>query len=136
VCPGGRVAAQENDISLSRVDPPCPRFEQVWSAFAQLQQRLGGDPLIGRSLFRIFRAAGFKDIELSVQPDIHWHGSPGFSAWVENLAGNVRSGRDGLIAAGLATAQQVEDALEELAVLAGLEDASAQFVWNRAVAVR
>ena len=136
VRPGGRVAAQENDISLSRVDPPCPHFEEVWAAFARLQQRLGGDPFIGRCLFRIFRAAGFKEIELSVQPDIHWHGSPGFSAWVENLAGNVRSGRDGLIAAGLAAPQQVEAALEELTVLAGLEDASAQFVWNRAVAVR
>jgi SAM-dependent methyltransferase len=136
VRPGGRVAAQENDISLSRVDPPCPRFEQVWAAFARHQQQLGGDAFIGRRLFRIFRSAGFKDVELSVQPDIHWHGSPGFAAWVENLAGNVRSGRTGLIDAGLVTSNDIDEALRELSALAQLEDASAQFVWNRAVATR
>jgi ubiquinone/menaquinone biosynthesis C-methylase UbiE len=136
VRPGGRVAAQENDISLSRLDPPCPCFEKIWQAFARLQQQLGGDPFVGRRLFRLFRAAGFKDIELSVQPDIHWQGSPGFAVWIENLAGNVRSGRHGLVAAGLATPQEIDDALGELGVLAGLDDASAQFVWNRAVAVR
>jgi ubiquinone/menaquinone biosynthesis C-methylase UbiE len=27
--PGGRVAACENDISLLRLDPPCPAFEEV-----------------------------------------------------------------------------------------------------------
>jgi SAM-dependent methyltransferase len=136
VRPGGRVAAQENDISLSRLDPPCLCFEKVWSAFARHQQRLGGDPFIGRRLFRIFRSAGFKDVELSVQPDIHWQGSPGFSAWVENLAGNVRGARDGLIASELSTPAEVDEAISELSSLAQLPDASAQFVWNRAVAVR
>jgi SAM-dependent methyltransferase len=136
VRPGGRVAAQENDISLSRLDPPCPRFESVWSAFARHQQQLGGDPFIGRRLFRIFRSAGFEDVELSVQPDVHWQGSPGFSVWVENLAGNVRSGREGLIAAGLASADEIDAATAELAALLQLPDASAQFVWNRALATR
>lgn len=136
VRPGGRIAAQENDISLSRLDPPCPAFEKVWTAFALLQQRLGGDPFIGRRLFRIFRSAGLEDVALSVQPDIHWQGSPGFSAWVENLAGNVRSGRAGLTASGLATPHEIDAALGELSRLVELEDASAQFVWNRAVAIR
>jgi SAM-dependent methyltransferase len=136
VRPGGRVAVQENDISLSRLDPPCPRFEQVWSAFARHQQQLGGDPFIGRRLFRILRSAGFEDVELSVQSDIHWRGSAGFPAWIENLAGNVRSGLSGLIDAGLATPSDIDEALRELSALAQLQDASAQFVWNRAVATR
>jgi len=32
--PGGRIALQENDISLLRLDPPCSAFEEVWAAFA------------------------------------------------------------------------------------------------------
>jgi len=39
--PGGRVAVCENDISLMRVDPPCPTFEEAWTAFQQYQEALG-----------------------------------------------------------------------------------------------
>ena len=56
---GGRAAAMENDISLVRLDPPCPAFDEVWTAFAEHQRRLGGDGLIGRRLYRLFREAGF-----------------------------------------------------------------------------
>jgi hypothetical protein len=50
--PGGRVAACENDISLLRVDPPCPAFEEIWKAFQRHQATLGGDGLIGQRLFQ------------------------------------------------------------------------------------
>src|SRR5262245_24557491 len=57
--PGGRVAACENDVTLIRLDPPCPKFDQVWKAFQEHQQNLGGDSQIGRRLYRLFRNAGF-----------------------------------------------------------------------------
>jgi ubiquinone/menaquinone biosynthesis C-methylase UbiE len=133
---GGRVAAMENDISLVRLDPPCPAFDSVWSAFAAYQSQLGGDGLIGRRLFRLFRQAGFAQIELTVQPELHWHGSPGFAPWIENLAGNVKSGQQGLTESGLCSQKQIELALAELAALARRGDASFSFVWNRAAAVR
>jgi ubiquinone/menaquinone biosynthesis C-methylase UbiE len=79
---GGRVAVCENDISLLRLDPPCPAFEAVWLAFQQHQSNLGGDGLIGRRLYRLFRQAGFAWVELSVQPEVHWHGSAGFVGWI------------------------------------------------------
>jgi SAM-dependent methyltransferase len=133
---GGRVAAMENDISLVRLDPPCPAFDLVWSAFAQHQRQLGGDGMIGRGLYRLFRHAGFSQVELSVQPEMHWHGSPGFAPWLENLAGNIRSSRQGLITSGLCSSEQVDRALGELSALLPREDASFSFVWNRAEAVR
>ncbi len=94
--PGGRVAVMENDVTLVRFDPPCPVFESIWTAFASVQQRLGGDALIGRRLYRLLHQAGFRDIELSVQPEVHWHGSPGWIPWVTNIIGNVESARAAL----------------------------------------
>lgn len=134
--PSGRVAALENDISLLRVDPPCPAFEAVWAAFAQYQRRLGGDGLVGSRLFRLFRAAGFVRVELSVQPELHWSGSPGYAAWIENLIGNVEGARRGLTDSGLCHPEEIARAVAELSGLRERDDASANFVWNRAAAVR
>ncbi|MEX2026589.1 MAG: methyltransferase domain-containing protein, partial [Pirellulaceae bacterium] len=134
--PGGRVQAMVYDGSLVRLDPPCPAFEQVWSAFAEHQRQFGGDGLIGRRLYRLFRDAAFSQIELSIQPELHWHGSPGFAPWIENLMGNIRSGHQGLIESGLCSPEQIGLALSELSALKPRRDASFTFMWNRAAAVR
>jgi SAM-dependent methyltransferase len=134
--PGGRVAALENDSSLLRIDPPCPAFEEAWAAFLDLQAKLGGDGLIGRRLFRLFRDAGFTKIELSVQPDVHWNGSPGFAAWIENVIGNVAGAREELVASKKCSAARIDQAIAELRSLLQRDDASSHFVWNRAMAAR
>ncbi len=134
--PGGTVAVLENDITLVRVDPPCPAFDEVWAAFGMLQRRLGGDGEIGRRLFRLLHAAGFTAIELSFQPEAHWHGSPAFGAWVTNIIGNVESARDALVETGLCRPALIDAAVHQLAALITTPDASAGFVWNRARAVR
>lgn len=133
---GGRVGVCENDISLMRVDPPCPAFEEVWTVFQRHQERLGGDGLIGRRLFRLFRSAGFSEIELSVQPEVHWQGSVGFSAWIRNLQGNLDSARQGLEKSTDCGKAKLNRALAELAELSRHPDASAHFMWNRAMARR
>jgi len=130
--PGARVAVMENDISLIRFDPPCPAFDDVWAIFGKLQEQLGGDGCIGRRLFGLLRAGGFQRIELSVQPEVHWHGSPAWTAWVQNIIGNVESAREALIARGLCARAEVDAAVAELAALIARPDASAIFVWNRA----
>jgi ubiquinone/menaquinone biosynthesis C-methylase UbiE len=133
---GGRVLAQENNIEINRFDPPCPAFERVWERFAQLQAMLGGDALIGRRLLRLFRGAGLRQIELSIQPEVHWSTSPGFVPWVTNLIGNVRSGEAALVGRGLASAAQVREAVAELQALMLRDDATAIFYWNRAAGVK
>jgi SAM-dependent methyltransferase len=130
VRPGGRVAVCENDISLLRFDPPCPAFDRAWDLFQRYQATLGGDGAIGRRLYRLFRNAGLTRIELSVQPEVHWYGSPGFAAWVQNIIGNLESARRGIDETSLT------HAVAELRALARREDASSVFVWNRAKAVR
>jgi SAM-dependent methyltransferase len=133
---GGRVAACENDITLVRVDPRCPVFEMVWEAFQRHQCNLGGDSHIGRSLYRLFRKSGLSNVELSVQPEVHWYGSVGFAGWIENLIGNIESGRPGLIHSGVCSKERIDAAVAELTALLNNDQASSQFIWNRAVATR
>jgi SAM-dependent methyltransferase len=134
--PGGRVAVCENDISLLRYDPPCPAFERAWDVFARFQATLGGDGYIGRRLYRLFRTAGFTDVELSVQPELHWHGSPGFVAWVHNIIGNLESARNGMVSAGVISTRELDAAVEELERLKTDSMGSGVFVWNRAMGIR
>jgi hypothetical protein len=131
---GGRVAVMEYDISLIRLDPPCPVFEGVWAAFPEYQRTLGGDGWIGRRLFRLFREAAFDQIELSVQPEVHWFGSEGFAGWIENVLGNLRGAERGLIESGLCSPKRL--AQGELEALIERNRASSTFVWNRVLAIR
>lgn len=130
--PGGRALAQENNIAVNEFHPPCPHFAALWGKFATLQARLGGDALIGKRLLPLFQAAGFRDIVLSIQPEVHWSGSPGFPQWIANLIGNIRSGAASLQEQGLATASEVGAAVQELEQFAQRDDAAAFFYWNRA----
>jgi SAM-dependent methyltransferase len=134
--PGGRVGVCENDVSLMRFDPPCAAFEHAWKIFAAFQATLGGDALIGRRLFRLFRVAGFKDVELSVQPEVHWYGSPGYVAWVHNIIGNLESARNGMLAAGVISESGLDAGVAELERLKTDPTGSAIFVWNRLSATR
>ncbi len=134
---GGRIYTQENDISLIRHDPPTPAFYKVWNAFAQLQARLGGDALIGRKLYRLFREAGFDgDLILSPQPEVFWQGHPGFRPWLDNLAGNVRSGEAKLQELALASAADIAAAISNLTAVATHPHGSTWFYWNRASATK
>lgn len=134
--PGGRVGVCENDVSLLRFDPPCPAFDRAWEIFTRFQATLGGDGLVGRRLFRLFRAAGFTDIELSVQPEVHWFGSPGYVAWVHNIIGNLESARNGMLAAGVISAADLDAGVADLERVKTDPSGSAVFVWNRAMATR
>jgi hypothetical protein len=121
-------------VTLLRVDPPCPTFETVWDGFQDYQLTLGGDALIGRRLYRLFRAAGFSRIELSVQPEVHWHGSPFFASWMQNIIGNIESARRGLVESRRCDTAQIDRAVAELSKLSERADASSHFMWNRAMA--
>jgi SAM-dependent methyltransferase len=131
---GGRIFVAENDISAMRYDPPSSAFDEVWSKFAELQRRIGGDGLVGSKLFRLLRGAGFRDVELSIQPEVHWAGSPGFEAWIENQIGNIIGGADALNESGLVSSARLQQAIADLEALRRRDDASAIFYWNRAAA--
>jgi hypothetical protein len=130
------VRVQENDVAQFRNDPPTPTFERVWQEFAALQQRLGGDPFIGRRLSRLLHEAGFREVALSVAPEVHHFGTPHYAAWLENLVGNLRGAEAKLVAAGIVTAAEVAAACDELRALIPNPVGSTTFYWDRAAAVR
>jgi SAM-dependent methyltransferase len=134
--PGGRALAQENDVLVNTFDPDCPRFDHVWRQFARLQELLGGDARIGKKLYRLFRDAGFADVRLTIQPEVHSAGMATFRVWVENLIQNVRPAEAELVGRGLLTAEELREGLAELRRLKDDETASAFFYWNRAVGVK
>lgn len=134
--PGGRACAQENNILVNAFDPDCPQWDRVWEQFVELQRRLGGDARIGKRLYALFRQAGFSEIALSLQPEIHHAGQPTFVPWVQNLIGNVQGAREKLLAFGLASEAEIDGALSELRHLMTLEDAGAYFYWNRATGIK
>ena len=134
--PGGRVFVQENNILVSVLEPPCPRFESLWERFARLQATLGGDGLIGKKLLAHMQAAGFTGIRLSIEPEVHYSGTPHLSVWIENLIAIVRGAEGQFRERGLATPEEVRQATEELRDFIRREDASSFFYWNRATAVK
>ena len=134
--PGGRLCVQENDIAVSHFDPDTVACDFVWRQFAVLQQRLGGDPFIGKRLSGLLQRAGFRDIALSLQPEIHHSGEPTFGPWIQNVIGNIEGAAAALQAHHLCTHEQIDDALGDYRRLMERADATALFYWNRASAVK
>ncbi len=136
LAPGGRIVLQENDISLTRLDPPVPAFDAVWRAFARLQARLGGDPHIGTKLYRLLFEASFERISLASEPELHSHGTPAFDAWISNLEEQIVSSRDELVSDPRVSVELLCAAQKELARLRDDQRASAVFHWNRAQGIK
>lgn len=134
--PGGRVYAMENNILMCDFDPDCPKFAALWRKFAALQEKLGGDALIGKRLYRLFRRAGFDDVRLSIQPEIHHAGQPAYEPWLRNLVANVRGAEQGFLAHDLATRAEIAEAAAELDDLIRNAEGTALFYWNRAVGAK
>ena len=134
--PGGKVFVQENNILVSTFYPECPRFDMLWRQFALLQERLGGDALIGKKLLPLLKGAGFEEIKLSIQPEIHYSGKQSFRPWIENQIGNIEGAAAEMEAHQLATAQEIRQAIDEVRALSKRDDAGAFFYWNRASGVK
>lgn len=134
--PGGAACAQENDVAALTWDPDCPAADALVRALVALQSELGGDALMGRRLFRLFRQAGFHDVALSIQPEIHTAGSPGFEPWLVNAIGVFDGAAPLLHEHGLATPADVDACCQELRALVQRDDASCLFYWNRVRGVK
>jgi SAM-dependent methyltransferase len=114
VKPEGRVLVEENDNSLQRYDPPCPRFEHVWKRFNELQGKLGGDGHIGSKLFGLLRRAGFVEIEMRLHPHLYHAGTEEFACWVENEVAILQGAAAAMAEHRYAGPSEVEGAVAEL----------------------
>lgn len=132
--PGGFILVEENDISVQRYDPDCPKFELVWEKFAQLQTQLGGDAYIGRRLTPMFIDAGFHDVELRLRPMIFSAQDPGLRSWIENEIGIIKVCTGRLTQDGYLTASEIEASIQELQNLMKNPRATSWFYFNQALA--
>jgi len=134
--PEGRAFVQENDCNMLAFDPECPAFEALLPQFVALQHLLGGDALVGRRLFGLFKRAGFRSVTLSAQAETHTADTPHFRLWVENVAAIVEGAASLLKSHSLATEPQARRAAAELRSLLARDEASALCHWNRAVGMK
>jgi ubiquinone/menaquinone biosynthesis C-methylase UbiE len=63
VRPGGALAVEDADFEAMYSEPPNEGFDFIRHTYPRLLVRHGGDPQVGRKLFRYFRAAGIPDPE-------------------------------------------------------------------------
>lgn len=133
---GGQLFTQENNIDMTVYHPACPAFEDIWQRFIALQDKLGGDALIGKKLYMLLKQTGFSQVSLSIAPQVHGFEDVNFGAWVSNIIGNVESGKSKLVAEEMATTEEINAAIEELETFKQNEEASTIFYWNRAVGLK
>jgi ubiquinone/menaquinone biosynthesis C-methylase UbiE len=133
---GGKIFVQENNITYMIFYPECPKFEKLWLKFAQLQKRLDGDALIGKKLFYLFTHTKFKEIELFLDPEVHYYGKGSFITWIENLIQNIKGAEEKLIQYKFTNKYELELVCKELEDFKHNKYASTYFCWNRLKAVK
>ena len=98
VAPGGHAWMTEVDNDTLAFWPRIPLAEDCFHALWRAQEEGGGDPIIGRKLYGLCRAAGFTDVQ-TFPTVFHLHGGspPGyFHGMLEEFAEILLSARESL----------------------------------------
>ncbi len=113
VRPGGLLVAEDGDFLAEFCEPPHPGFEFWQYAYPETLRRHGGDPLSGRRLHSRFREVGIPDPELEIVQHVYLRGEGKLMPYltIERTAPRI-------IASGVATQAEVDEALTQLAELA------------------
>jgi ubiquinone/menaquinone biosynthesis C-methylase UbiE len=133
---GGHIFLQENNNLAFDFYPECRSFMSLWKSFVVLQEKLGGDALIGKKLYWLLRQAGFNEIELSFATEIHTPEMPTFPHWIDNLLDNILGAADKLMEHKMASREEIQAALDQMVEFRANPMASTYFYWNRARAVK
>jgi ubiquinone/menaquinone biosynthesis C-methylase UbiE len=117
--PGGKLVIYDIDDELFGLfEPALPEFAPVLEAFGQGQAARGGNRHIGRSLWRILTAAGFRTVELEVV------GSHSAGTGVEPFLRHIHADRMlSLVKGGLLSEENLERFRDALTAWAALPDA-------------
>jgi SAM-dependent methyltransferase len=103
--PGGWVAALEPDGGASVCYPAHPAWDRLTDIFRRAQEVDGADSFIGRRLPELFRQAGLVAIDTEAKADIYPVGHSRRTL----RADLVRSMRPKIVAAGIATEQELDE---------------------------
>ena len=113
VRPGGVIAVEDADFEGMFCDPPNDGFDFYRTMYQEVCRRNGGDPTIGRKLYRYFGRAGMADPQVRLAQDL---------AVTEDLKTlavlTLEASADAIAGAGLASADEVSGALASLRAFA------------------
>ena len=132
----GKLFIQENNIGVHILYPECFTYDKILNKIGILQSMLGGDAYIGKKLFSLLTKTGFRDIALSVQPEIHYYGLPTLKQWITNLIEIVQGSKNKLIESKLSNLDEINKAILELEAFINKNDSSVLFYWNRVSAIK
>jgi ubiquinone/menaquinone biosynthesis C-methylase UbiE len=107
---GGVIVVEDADFEGSFCDPPHDGFDFWVEAYQRVLERRGGDPLTGRKLHRYFRGAGIPEPDVAVVQRVDRIGEAKTLPY-----STVDATADAIVGEGVATAAEVQTALESLA---------------------
>jgi ubiquinone/menaquinone biosynthesis C-methylase UbiE len=113
VRPGGLLVAEDGDFLAEFCEPPHPGFDFWQYAYQETLRRHGGDPLSGRRLHSRFREVGVPDPQLEMVQHVYLTGEGKLMPYL-----TVARTAPRIIASGVATQAEVDEALLLLAELA------------------
>ena len=106
---GGVLVVEDADHEGWAIDPPNPGFDFFRRSLLAVIRSGGGDPTFGRRLYRSFLEAGVPSPQVEMVAPLVLHEEGKEMPW-----NTLESISDSLLAAGLATAAEVDSALKSL----------------------
>jgi ubiquinone/menaquinone biosynthesis C-methylase UbiE len=110
VRPGGVLIVEDADFDGCFSDPPNEAFDYSVSAYFRVARRYGGDPSLGRKLYRCFLEAGIPDPTVDLVQSVRTHGESKKLPWL-----TLHASAEAIISAGQATAEELDARLADLA---------------------
>lgn len=136
--PGGSVTAIEGDHGSCYFHPETREAIRAWECLIEVQRRMGGDSLIGRRLYPLLVAAGFRGVEVSprmVYADVSRPGA--MESFVEKtIVPMVEGVKEQALELGLVDAFNWERGVENLKAIARSPEGSFCYTFFKAVGVR
>ncbi|MBV8147533.1 MAG: methyltransferase domain-containing protein [Candidatus Eremiobacteraeota bacterium] len=114
--PGGSITAIEGDHGSAYFFPDSIFGRRTIAALVELQARTGGNALVGRALYPLFRSAGFKDVRVSPRMVYVDSSKPDLVEGFTNktFTAMVKGVRQSVLAAGLMNARDFERGIRDL----------------------
>lgn len=106
---GGILAVEDADHDGWALDPPNSGFEFFRRNLMDVIARSGGDPTLGRKLYRLFREAGIPDPQVGMIAPLRVTGEGKMMPWL-----TLQSISDSIVSAGLASQSEIQRALDLL----------------------
>lgn len=129
--PGGRIVLEDIDFDLHVAEPRTAEFDRYLEWYEAVVRRRGGDPYLGRRLYRLALDAGLDPVRASVQVTLLPEGE------TKRISSLTLDGiKEALVAEGMASAEEIEKVLAELRELEDdrkslISGAGTHQVWGR-----